>query len=50
VLSDLKLDDLSDLANPTTRWAVSLPSSFGVGGRFVCASITVVRAVPFPEA
>jgi hypothetical protein len=47
VLSNLELEDLSELATPGVHWGVSLPSSFGVGGRFVCASISVARAEPY---
>ncbi len=47
VLSNVKLEDISELAMPDSRWNVSLPSSFGVGGRLVCASISVARAEPY---
>ena len=46
VLSALEIEDLSQLDQPETRWGVTLPSLYGMGGSFVCAAITVASARP----
>jgi hypothetical protein len=49
-LSGLRLEDLSELEESDVRWSVSLASSFGLGGRFACASISVTAARPYEPA
>ncbi len=50
VLSDLRLDDLSELHDPAIRWGVTLRSSYGLGGSFVCRRIGVTGVRPYAEA
>jgi hypothetical protein len=50
VLTDLRLDDLSELHDPAIRWGVTLRSSFGVGGSFVCRRIGVMGVRPYAES
>ena len=47
VLADLVLRDISSRQLDVLRWEVEFDSSFGVGARFLCERISVLRALPF---